>query len=316
MTTPSTARTVTAAEASPHAHAIPRYISPARCFYWSLLREFWEHRSLYIVPWAVAGLILAGFLLGAVRLRDSARLALALKLDDAHQLLNVQDAFSVVALAMMGVTFIVAFFYSLSALQSDRRDRSILFWKSMPVSDVITILSKATIPIVFVPLITFVVTVVTQWILLLIMSAVLVGTGFNVALLWTHFFLGHMWLMLLYHLLTVHALWYAPIFGYLLLVSAWSRRGAFLWATVPPLVIVIVEKIAFNTHYFSNFLAFRFQAGPEGGTPANMVFMNPLSNLTPLQFLWSTGLWDGLALTAVFLTGAVLLRRYRGVTTS
>jgi ABC-2 type transport system permease protein len=314
MTTPSAARTVTAAEASPHAHAIPRYISPARCFYWSLLREFWEHRSLYIVPWAVAGLLLAGFLIGAVRLREMVRAGL--NLDAAQQLANVQMAFSTAALALMGVTFIVAFFYSLSALQSDRRDRSILFWKSMPVSDVITILSKAAIPIVFVPLITFVVTVVTQWILLLLMSAVLAGTGFNVAMLWTHFFLGHMWLMLLYHLVTVHALWYAPIFGYLLLVSAWSRRGAFLWATVPPLVIVIVEKIAFNTHYFSSFLAFRFQAGPEGGMPPNMLFMNSLSNLTPLQFLWSTGLWDGLALTAVFLTGAVLLRRYRGVTTS
>ena len=171
-------------------------------------------------------------------------------------------------------------------------------------------------PIVFVPLITFVVSVVTQWILLLLMSAVLAGTGFNVASLWTHFFLGHMWLMLLYHFLTVHALWYAPIFGYLLLVSAWSRRGAFLWATMPPTVIVILEKIAFNTHYFSDFLAYRFHAGPEGGMSPNMLFMAPMSNLTPLQFLWSTGLWDGLALTAIFLAGAVLLRRYRGVTTS
>jgi len=310
MTTPSTATTA----AAPRAHAIPRHISAARCFYWSLLREFWEHRALYIVPSVVAALVLAGFLLGAVRLREMVRAGL--NLDAAHQLANVQMAFSSVALAMMGVTFIVAFFYSLSALQSDRRDRSILFWKSMPVSDVITVLSKATIPIVFIPLITFVVTVITQWILLLLMSAVLVGTGFNVALLWTQFFLGPMWLMLLYHLLTVHALWYAPIFGYLLLVSAWSRRGAFLWATVPPTVIVIVERIAFNTHYFSNFLAYRFHAGPEGGISPNLLFMAPMSNLTPLQFLWSTGLWDGLALTAVFLTGAVLLRRYRGVTTS
>ena len=314
MTTPSAARTVTAAEASPHAHMIPRYISPARCFYWSLLREFWEHRSLYIVPWTVAGLVVAGFLIGAFRLRDIVRAGL--NLDAAHQLANVQMVFSSAALALMAVTFIVAFFYSLSALQSDRRDRSILFWKSMPVSDAITVLSKATIPIVFIPLIAFVVTVVTQWLLLLLMSAVLVGTGFDVAILWTHFFLGQMWLMLLYHLFTVHALWYAPIFGYLLLVSAWSRRGAFLWATMPPTVIVIVEKIAFNTHYFSDFLAYRLHGGPEGGMPPNMLFMNPLSNLTPLQFHWSTGLWDGLALTAVFLTGAVLLRRYRSVTTS
>lgn len=312
MTTPTAATTTTAAEAAPRAHAIPRNISPARCFYWSLLREFWEHRALYIVPSAVAALVLTGFLLGAYRLREMVRAAL--NLDPAHQLANVEMAFSSAALALMAATFIVAFFYSLSALQADRRDRSILFWKSMPVSDVTTVLSKAIIPIVFVPLITFVVTVVTQWVLLLLTTAVLAGTGFNVASLWTHFFLGQMWLLLLYHLITVHALWYAPIFGYLLLVSAWSRRGAFLWATVPPLVIEIVEKIAFNTHHFVDFLAYRFHAGPEGGMSPNMLFMDPISNLTPLQFLWSTGLWDGLALTAVFLAGAVLLRRYRGVT--
>jgi ABC-2 type transport system permease protein len=313
MTTPSAAKTA-AAEASPHAHAFPRHISRARCFYWSLLREFWEHRSLYIVPSVVAALVLGGFLIGAVRLRDLVHAGL--NLDAAQQLANVERAFTAPALALMAATFILAFFYSLSALQSDRRDRSILFWKSMPVSDVITVLSKATIPIVFVPLITFIVTVVAQWILLLLTSAILAGTGFDVASLWTHFFLGHMWLMLLYHLLTVHALWYAPIFGYLLLVSAWSRRGAFLWAIVPPTVIVIVERIAFNTQYFSDFLAYRFHAGPEGGMSPNMLFMDSMSNLTPLQFLWSTGLWDGLALTAIFLAGAVLLRRYRGVTTS
>jgi ABC-2 type transport system permease protein len=313
MTTPSAAKTA-AAEASPHAHAFPRHISRARCFYWSLLREFWEHRSLYIVPGAVAALVPVSILLGASRLRDLARAGL--NLDAAVQLANAERTFNAPALALMAVTFIVAFFYSLSALQSDRRDRSILFWKSMPVSDVITVLSKATIPIVFVPLITFIVTVVAQWILLLLTSAILAGTGFDVASLWTHFFLGHMWLMLLYHLLTVHALWYAPIFGYLLLVSAWSRRGAFLWAIVPPTVIVILEKIAFNTQYFSDFLAYRFHAGPEGGMSPNMLFMDSMSNLTPLQFLWSTGLWDGLALTAIFLAGAVLLRRYRGVTTS
>jgi ABC-2 type transport system permease protein len=313
MTTPSAATTTTT-EVTPHAHAFPRHITRARCFYWSLLREFWEHRSLYIVPSAVAALVLGGFLLGAFRLRDLARAGL--NLDAAVQLANVEKAFSAPALALMAATFILAFIYSLSALQSDRRDRSILFWKSMPVSDVITVLSKATIPIVFVPLITFIVTVVTQWILLLLTSAILAGTGFDVASLWTHFFLGHMWLMLLYHLLTVHALWYAPIFGYLLLVSAWSRRGAFLWATVPPTVIVIVERIAFNTHYFSDFLSYRFQGGPEGGMSSNTLFMDPICHLTPLQFLWSTGLWDGLALTAVFLAGAVLLRRYRGVTTS
>jgi len=302
-----TTQSIAAANPAAQAHATPRYISPARRFYWSLLREFWEHRSLYIVPWTVAGLYLVGFLIGAFRL--IAKIPGHGNLAVDHQLVVTQ--FSNAALALMAATSIVAVVYSLSALHSDRRDRSILFWKSMPVSDIATVLSKASIPIVFIPLITFVVTVVTQWILLLVGSAVLALSGFSVSILWSHFFLFHMWIMILYHLLAVHALWYAPVFGYLLLVSAWARRGAFLWAAVPPTAIVIVEKVAFNTHYFSDFLAYRFHAGPEGGLSPNMLFMDPLSHLTPLQFLSSTGLWYGLALTAVFLTGAVLLRRYR-----
>ena len=58
-------------------------------------------------------------------------------------------------------------FYCLDALYGERRDRSILFWKSLPVSDLTTVLSKASIPIVVLPLLTFAVTVATQLIMLL-----------------------------------------------------------------------------------------------------------------------------------------------------
>src|SRR5207245_2315921 len=103
----------------------------------------------------------------------------------------------------------------LDALHGERRDRSILFWKSLPVSDLTTVLSKASIPLVVLPLLTFTITVAMQLIMLLLSSAVLLGSGLNVATLWTQLSFVQMSLLLLYHLMTVHALWPAPIYGWL-----------------------------------------------------------------------------------------------------
>ena len=213
----------------------------------------------------------------------------------------------------MLTTFVVGLFYCLDALHGERRDRSILFWKSLPVSDLTTVLSKASIPLVVLPLLTFAITVVTQGIMLLLSSAVLLGSGLSVATLWTQLSLFQMWPLLLYHLLAVHALWYAPLYGWLLLVSGWARRAPFLWAALPLLAIGIVEKIAFNTSYFAALLGHRFLGGPEGGASSgNAMSMAPLTQLTPGQFLTSPGLWIGLAIAAAFLAAAVRLRRYRG----
>ncbi len=127
----------------------------------------------------------------------------------------------------MLTTLLVGVFYCLDALHGERRDRSILFWKSLPVSDLTTVLSKASIPLVVLPLLTFAITVAMQWIMLLLSSAVLLGSGLSVATLWTQLSFVQMSLVLLYHLLTVHSLWYAPFYGWLLLVSGWARRAPF-----------------------------------------------------------------------------------------
>jgi ABC-2 type transport system permease protein len=289
----------------------PAVISATRRMYWSVRRELWENRSIYIAPLAVAAVILFGFLISTIHLPDKMRAALALDPAKQHEL--IEQPYSFAALLIMGTTFIVAVFYCLDALHGERRDRSILFWKSLPVSDLTTVLSKASIPLVVLPLLTFAITVVTQWIMLLLSTAVLLGSGLSVATLWTHLPLFQMWLMLLYHLLAIHALWYAPIFGWLLLVSGWARRAAFLWAALPLLAIGVVEKIAFNTSHFAAMLGHRLSGGSEGvGFTAGSMSMDLLTQLTPGQFLISPGLWVGLAVTAAFLAAAVRLRRYQG----
>ncbi|MDQ6699774.1 MAG: ABC transporter permease [Acidobacteriota bacterium] len=222
----------------------PRVIPATRRMYWSLRRELWESRSIYIAPLTVAALILFGFSIGAIRLPDKMRAAMAL--NPAQQREVMEQPYSFAALLIMATTFVVGVFYCLDALHGERRDRSILFWKSLPVSDLTTVLSKASIPLVVLPLLTFSITAFTQWLMLLLSTAVLLVSGLSAATLWTHFSLFQMWLMLLYHLLAIHALWHAPIYGWLLLVSSWARRAVFLWAALPLLAIGVVEKIAFN----------------------------------------------------------------------
>jgi ABC-2 type transport system permease protein len=211
----------------------------------------------------------------------------------------------------MGTALIVGIFYSLDALYGERRDRSILFWKSMPVSDLTTILSKLAIPLVIIPVLSYAIAVVTQFIMLLLASAVSVGSGTNVAALWTQQSVFRFSLELFYHMLTVHGLWYAPLYAWLLLVSAAAPRAPFIWAVLPPFVIWGVEKIAFNTTYFLSMLKVRLTGppDPEMTMARNADFM---STLIPHHFFDQPGLWVGLAVAAVFLAIAVRLRRYRG----
>ena len=283
----------------------PAVISATRPMYWSVRRELWENRSIYIAPLAVAALVLFGFLIATIGRAMSAP-------NLAQRRAVLEEPYTFAALLIMGTTFIVGVFYCLDALHGERRDRSILFWKSLPVSDLTTVLSKASIPLVILPLLTFVIIVVTQLIMLLLSSAVLVGSGLNVATLWTHSSLFQMSVMLLYHLVAVHALWWAPLWGWLLLVSAWARRAAFLWAALPLLAIGVVEKIAFNTSHFAAMLGYRFSGGEEAVASAPGSVLDPMTHLTPGHFLSSPGLWIGLVVFAAFLAAAVRLRRYQG----
>jgi ABC-2 type transport system permease protein len=234
-------------------------------------------------------------------------------LDPAHQREAIAMPYDMVAGLLMLTAMIVGMFYCVGALQGERRDRSILFWKSLPVSDLTTVLSKASIPFVVLPLLTFAITVATQWIMLLLSTAVWWANGLNAATLWTRLSFFQMSLYLLYHLVTVHALWQAPMYGWLLLVSAWARRAAFLWAVLPLLAIGAVERLLFNTQHFAGMLENRFSGGgAEALTMPGTFPMNPMTHLTPGTYLSSSGLWIGLAFTAVCLAAAVRLRRHRG----
>ncbi len=267
------------------------------------------NRSIYIAPLAAAGCLF-------VRLPDQPDSSAATNARHAGARPGAAARSHLGAVRhrsglIMAVAMIVGVFYCLEALHGERRDRSILFWKSLPVSDVTTVLVKASIPLVILQLIAFVLTVATQFIMLLLSSAVLRANGMSVANYWAQVSFFQMSLMIFYHLFTVHVLGHAPIYAWFLLVSGWARRAAFLWALLPPIAIMVVEKIAFNTHYFASMLGAALSGGAEAIPFADRMPIDPATQLTPAHFLLSPGLWIGLAVTAAFLFAAVRVRRYR-----
>ena len=286
----------------------PAAVSPSRTLYWLIQRELWENRSIYIAPLAVATLFLLGFIVNILKLR---RLITASSLDQAQQHHIFATRYELAGALIMGTALIVGIFYSLDALYGERHDRSILFWKSLPVSDVTTVLSKAAIPIVVLPIIGFVIAIATQFIMLLLSTVMLAGSGVNIAMMWREASFVQVSLVLLYHFLTVHGLWYAPLYGWFLMVSAWAPRAPFIWALLPPFAISGVEKITFNTTYFLDMLRYRL-IGPPDAMPPHNEPPDFMATLIPHHFFSTPGLWTGVAVAAVFLFAAVRLRRYRG----
>ena len=285
----------------------PEVVSAPRPMYWSVRRELWENRSIYLAPLAVAVFVQFGFMISTIGMPGRRRAVLML--DSAQQRATIGMPYDVAATMLIVIAMIVGAFYCLDALHGERRDRSILFWKSLPVSDLTTVLSKASIPLVILPLLMFAIIVTTQFIMLLWSSVVLLPSGLA-ATTWTRFNLLQQSLILLYGLIAL-ALWHAPIYGWLLLISSWARRATFLWAVLPFLAIGVLEKFAFNSSHFASLLKYRFMGHLAEAFVFDARGVHSLAQLTPGKFLSTPGLWIGLVFAAIFLAAAVRLRRNR-----
>jgi len=268
-------------------------------FYWSVRRELWEHRSIFFVPLAVAGVALVGFLL---HLGKTSGLA---ALDPAKRAVAIAMPYSMLASVILLSSFIVGLFVALDALHAERRDRSVLFWKSMPVSDMTTVLAKAFVPFAVVPAVAFVVALAAQCFMLAASLPVLPVQGAELNL-------GQMTVVMAYGL-AIHALWFAPIYAYLLLVSAWAPRAPLLWAVVPIVALAAAEKLALDSAFVLYVVRYRFMGAMSEGFAPNALKgpITQLSQLEPAHFFASPNLWLGLALAAACLYAAVRLRRYR-----
>jgi ABC-2 type transport system permease protein len=300
---------------------------PTRPFYWSVRRELWEHRALYIAPLAAGGVIIFGFLVAMLSNAEHFSQGVHSFGDvSATQLRKILTGlYGVIAIMITIVSTVTGMFYLLDALQGERRDRSVLFWKSLPVSDTTAVLTKLFTAMAVAPAIALAVIIATQVVVLVLSSLGVLFAGSSPAPLWTNLILFQVVVVVIYALIVV-SLWFAPIYGWLMLVSSWAKRSTFLWAVLPPVAIIVFERLAFGTRYFARMLSYRLGDGIEsafidgelrrrGDVGAEFAVRaeehDLLATLDPAGFLGNPYLWVGLAVAAGFVAAAIWMRRYR-----
>ena len=302
-----------------------------RTFKALIKREFWEHKGgMYWTPLIMAGffagLMILSALTGGETIRiDGGELDLSAKLSEAvSKFDNMHEDYRdkiirfglFIPAAIFGlVSLIISLFYALGSLYDERKDRSILFWKSLPISDTITVMSKLVAITIVVPLCYFAAIIVFQLFELIYMTVVWWFGGSVGGAWWTSTNLFGVWWNTLIALI-VASLWLAPLWGWLMLASAWAKRVAFLWGIIPIILIAATEGYFFHSMNFIETIWVRigkafsiqnsnlhFNAGGEMfGTEILMTAGDALS---------SNDFWIGLVLCAVFVAGAIYTRRFR-----
>jgi ABC-2 type transport system permease protein len=302
--------------------------------YWITLvrREFWEHRALWMAPLAVAALLIVlTALSGGVHVSADARIEIDGQSIDFVKAITPERADKLFGVLVAGlyvpqliVVLVGLFFYLLDALYSERKDRSILFWKSLPVSDAHTVAAKALVALIVVPLGVWAISAVTSLATIGVLTGKLAGTTFAPIVQWN---MG-IWLAVqgaMFAGTLVAALWYAPIAAALLLISAWARRNVFLWAVLPPVALMLLEKTAFDSNRVAAFLEYRLggffdamgmrvspSARAVGAIDREFARIGEVySRLDTTPLLGNIDLWLGVAAAALLLWAAVQVRRRR-----
>jgi hypothetical protein len=225
---------------------------------------------------------------------------------ESEQVGSLNPALHLVHSLLLIVLVLVTVSYLLGSLFNDRKDRSILFWKSMPVSEWEEVLTRFAIALVVAPAIYIGVSLLLQLVIVLL-SMLLVWRmeldPFDIILGNIRFAdlllrqLGG-WIMT--------ALWVAPVYGWLMLASALARRSPFMIAFVPVLALMLLESILLGSDLVltavSNHLPHFV-----GGQSTEVFYFHSL--------FWkqfdAVSLLSGLVLAAASLAACVYLRRHR-----
>jgi ABC-2 type transport system permease protein len=275
---------------------------------WLVRRELWENRGTYRAPLAIAGVILLGFAISLRHLGEKVGAALAAPTGQQAHLLFAPYGVATAVILFTGVA--TSMFYCIDCLHAERRDRSILFWKSLPVSDLLTVLAKAAIPMAVMPTIACLAAFATQLLMVAIGSLALLATDLDATTLLKQVPLFQQAPVAIYGMLTL-TLWYAPLYAWMVLVSGWARR-TLIWTVLPPAALALLEKIALGSGHFAALLKYRFIGSFQEAFSASAQrggMIDPLTQLEPVHFLASAGLWSGLIVAALLLAGAVWQRR-------
>ena len=292
-------------------------------------REIWEHRSIYITPMVIAIIVTLGVfamlifasgfaaeldavIFGAINIAGETERKAALTL----YFLGTSWLF-LVALAILTV------FYCLDSLYAERKDKSILFWRSMPVTDAETVISKLIIALLVIPVAAIIGIIVTHLVNLVVTSVWVSMKGGDASLLiWGSVSLLDNWLAAVIVILAT-GIWMSPFIGWFLFVSAYTKRSPLLMAFMPLFLLALLEKIILRTHIFAQYVLGRGDEIPLIRTENVERFFDEeqwriaegatslLVHLDIVQFLTSPATWVGIIVCGLLSIAAIYVRRYR-----
>jgi len=291
-------------------------------------REFWEHRSIYITPVAISVIVTLGvlamlmFVSGFAKELDVAIFGAQNVAGDTERQAALTGFFVGTSWFFLVALGVLTIFYCLDSLYAERKDKSILFWRSLPVTDAETVLSKLFTAIIVIPVVAVLGIMVTHLINLVVTSIWVSSKGGDAGMLiWGSVPLLDNWLAALIVTLAI-AIWMSPFVGWFLFVSAYTKRSPLLMAFMPIIVIPLLEGIFLRSSVFAEavldrggmplFRAMEFEAmfeDEQWRQYDDVAYL--LTHIDLVQFLTSPQLWAGIVVCGLFVTAAIYVRRYR-----
>jgi len=267
-------------------------------------REVLEHPSLFIGAPAILGALLAIGSLWVLSMLPSEEIALGVEylsiLFDGLSPLQMAPMFMLLAVPFIIVLFVCGIVYLLNTLFQDRKDGSVLFWQSMPVSNLSTVLAKvvtlgAVVPVFY---------IATLFVLYIFTTIQLTILGFNygVEVAGLGYMLGAavVSLLLVYLSALAGTLWLLPSIGWILLFSAFARRTPLLWAIGVFILFGFLEDFVFGSQFLANWV--------ESRSDPSRYLITEFSSI--LSRFFNYEMLFGVLVGAILIAGAVYMRRF------
>lgn len=292
-------------------------------------REIWEHRSLYVTPAAIASIVTLGtlaallFASGFASELNAAIFGAQNIAGDGERRLALTAFFVGTSWLFLIALTVLSVFYCLDSLYSERKDKSILFWRSLPITDTETVISKLIMAVFIIPTVFVIAIMATHLVNLIITSMWVSSKGGDAGMLiWGSVSLVDNW-MAAFVVVTATSIWMSPFIGWFLFVSAYAKRSPFLWAFLPLILIPLIEFIVFRSRVFATSILDRGDNLPlframdledffdEDHWRLAQESASMMGLIDVSQFLSSPATWGGAIVCGLLTTAAIYVRRYR-----
>ena len=292
-------------------------------------RELWEHRAIYVTPLVIGAIVTLGTLT-TLMFAGEFQKELDLAIFGAQNIAGEMERKAVLTgffvssswLFLLGLG-VLTVFYALDALYAERKDKSILFWRSLPVTDAETVISKLATALLLIPAVAFAGIIVTHLINLVVASIWVATKGGDAGIMiWGSVPIFDNWAATLIVLYAI-AIWMAPFLGWFLFVSAWTKRAPFMVAFLPLVLVPMIEGIFLRSAHFAEAVWGRWAQIPlfghidvegffdDGHPRISEEMVTLLGHLDIGKFVTHVDTWIGIVVCGLLTFAAIYVRRYR-----